>query len=158
MSNSSLVSYVQISPNRTSPRNHAIDTITIHCMAGNLSLQTCGRLFADPNRKASSNYGIDSNGNVAMYCEEKDRSFCSSNKENDHRAITIEVANDEIGGDWHVSDKAFNTLLNLVEDICRRNGIKKLIWSENKDDRVNHRNGCNMTVHRDYAAKLCPAQ
>lgn len=157
MSNSSLVCYTKISPNKTTPRNHAIDTITIHCMAGNLTVETCGNVFAPTSRQASSNYGIGSDGRIAMYVEEKDRSWCTSNRANDMRAVTIEVAND--GGantGWHVSDKALASLLNLVEDICKRNGIKKLVWSENKNDRVNHLNGCNMTVHRDYAAKACP--
>lgn len=155
--NSSLVTYTKISPNRTSPRNHVIDTITIHCMAGNLSIERCGDVFAPTSRKASSNYGVGSDGRIAMYVEEKDRSWCSSNSANDHRAVTIEVAND--GGantGWHVSDKAMASLINLVTDICKRNNIKKLVWSTNKSNRINHLNGCNMTVHRDFAAKSCP--
>lgn len=156
MSNSSLVSYTRISPNRNSPRTHSIDTITIHCMAGNLSVETCGDVFANKARKASSNYGIGTDGRIAMYCEEKDRSWCSSNPTNDDRAITIEVANDGGAPDWHVSDKAISSLIKLVTDICQRNNIKQLVWSSSKSDRVNHRNGCNMTVHRDYAAKACP--
>lgn len=156
-SNSSLVNYVRISPNKTSPRNHKIDCITIHHMAGNLSIEACGEGFAKPTRKGSSNYAVGTDGRIGMYVEEKDRSWCSSNKANDHRAITIEVAND--GGaktNWHVSDKALESLIKLVADICKRNDIKKLIWSENKSDRVNHRNGCNMTVHRDFASTACP--
>ena len=71
MSNSSLVSYTKISPNKTSPRKHKIDTISIHCMAGNISVEACGKIFADPGRKASSNYGIGSDGRIALYVEEK---------------------------------------------------------------------------------------
>ena len=89
MSNSPLVDYTKISPNRTSPRNHAIDRITIHHMAGNLSVESCGNVFAPSSRQASSNYGIDSEGRVGMYVEEKDRSWCSSNSANDHRAVTM---------------------------------------------------------------------
>lgn len=155
--NSPLATYKKISPNKTTPRNHAIDTITIHCMAGNLSVETCGNLFSQSSRQSSSNYGIGSDGRIALYVEEKDRSWCSSNKENDMRAVTIEVAND--GGKesgWHVSAKALESLINLVVDICKRNGIEKLVWGANKSDRVNHRNGCNMTVHRDFSAKDCP--
>lgn len=155
--NSALATYTKISPNKTSPRNHTIDTITIHCMAGNLTVETCGNVFANASRKASSNYGIGTDGRIAMYVEEKDRSWCSSNSINDHRAVTIEVANDggaETG--WHVSDKAMESLIKLVADICKRNNIKELKWSTNKSDRVNHKNGCNMTVHRDFAAKACP--
>lgn len=153
--NSSLVSYTKISPNRTKNRNHAIDTITIHCVVGQCSVETLGNIFAPTSRQASSNYGVGYDGRIGMYVEEKDRSWCSSNAANDHRAITIEVASDTTHP-YAVKDKALAALIELVADICKRNGIKKLVWSTNKDDRVNHRNGCNMTVHRDYANKSCP--
>lgn len=154
--NSSLITYTKISPNKTSQRNHMIDTITIHCMAGNLSIESCGNIFANKFRKASSNYGIGSDGRIALYVEEKDRSWASSNASNDHRAVTIEVANDGGAPDWHVSDKAMASLINLVTDICKRNNIQKLVWSTNKNNRIKHLNGSNMTVHRDFAAKACP--
>nr|DAM37294.1 MAG TPA: N-acetylmuramoyl-L-alanine amidase [Caudoviricetes sp.] len=156
MSNSSLITYTKLSPNCTKPRNHKIDTITIHCMAGNCSVETCGEIFAPASRQASSNYGIGSDGRIALYVDEANRSWCSSNATNDHRAVTIEVANTVAAEPWPVSDKAYAALLNLVTDICKRNGIAKLVWSTNKADRVGHLNGCNMTVHRDYANKSCP--
>ena len=157
MVKSSLAKVVVESPNRSSPRMSKVDTITIHCMAGNLSVESCGASFAKSSRKASSNYGIGSDGRIACYVGEEDRSWCSSNRANDNRAITIEVANDG-GADtgWHVSDKAYKSLISLLVDICRRNNITKLVWSNNKNDRVNHKNGCNMTVHRDFANKSCP--
>lgn len=157
MVKSSLAKVVVESPNRSSPRISKIDTITIHCMAGNLSVESCGALFAKSSRKASSNYGVGSDGRIACYVGEEDRSWCSSNRANDNRAITIEVANDG-GADtgWHVSDKAYKALIRLLVDICRRNNIAKLVWSNNKNDRVNHKNGCNMTVHRDFDNKSCP--
>lgn len=155
MSNSTLVDYTKISPNRTSPRNHKIDTITIHCVVGQCSVETLGNIFAPTSRQASSNYGVGVDGRIGMYVEEKDRSWCSSNAANDNRAITIEVASDTTEP-YAVNDKAYAALLDLVTDICRRNGIKKLVWSTSKNERVNHLNGCNMTVHRDYAAKACP--
>jgi hypothetical protein len=153
--NSPLVSYTKISPNKTSPRNHKIDTITIHCVVGQCSVETLGEIFAKESRQASSNYGIGFDGRIGMYVEEKDRSWCSSNAANDHRAITIEVASDTTHP-YAVNDKAYAALLDLVTDICKRNGIKKLVWSTDKNQRVNHLNGCNMTVHRDYANKSCP--
>lgn len=157
MVKSSLATVVVESPNKSSPRMSKIDTITIHCMAGNLSVESCGKLFAKSSRKASSNYGIGSDGRIACYVGEENRSWCSSNRANDNRAITIEVANDG-GADtgWHVSDKAYKSLISLLVDICRRNNIAKLVWSNNKNDRVNHKNGCNMTVHRDFDNKSCP--
>lgn len=153
MSNSKLVSYTKISPNKTSPRNHAIDTITIHCMAGNCTIETCGNIFQPTSRQASSNYGIGSDGRIGMYVKEKDRSWCSSSSSNDNRAVTIEVANDG-GADtgWHISKKAYNALIDLCTDICKRNGIKKLLWKGDKS-LIGQVNKQNMTVHRWFAAK-----
>lgn len=158
LSNSPLVNYTKLSPNYSRGRNHSIDTITIHCMAGNLTVERCGDIFANKNRKASSNYGIDSKGRIALYVEEKNRSWCTSNSANDNRAITIEVANDGGAPLWHVSMTAIDALVNLLADICKRNGIKQLVWNKNKSERINHTNGANMTVHRDYANKACPGQ
>lgn len=155
MSNSPLVSYTKISPNKSSPRNHKIDTVTIHCVVGQCSVETLGKVFAPTSRQASSNYGVGVDGRIGMYVEEKDRSWCSSNAANDNRAITIEVASDT-KEPYAVNAKAYAALIDLLVDICKRNGIKELVWSTNKADRVNHKNGCNMTVHRDYANKSCP--
>lgn len=153
--NSPLVTYTKLSPNHSGQRKHAIDTITIHCVVGQLSVETIGNIFAPTSRQASSNYGIGKDGRIGMYVEEKNRSWCTSSSANDNRAITIEVASDT-KHPYAVNDKAYAALLDLVTDICRRNGIKKLVWSTVKNDRVNHLNGCNMTVHRDYANKSCP--
>ena len=156
MSNSPLVVYTKLSPNHSGKRSKKIDTITIHCMAGNCSVETCGNLFASSSRQASSNYGIGTDGRIALYVDEANRSWCTSSNANDQRAVTIEVANNGGAPDWPVSAKAYAALLDLVTDICKRNGIKRLVWSTSKNDRVNHLNGCNMTVHRDYANKSCP--
>lgn len=155
MSNSRLINYTKISPNKSSPRNHAIDTITIHCMAGNLTIESCGALFSKESTKASSNYGIGTDGRIGLYVEEKDRSWASSNSANDNRAITIEVANDGGAPDWHVSDKAYNSLINLLVDICERNGIKELLWKGDKN-LIGQVDKQNMTVHRWFKNKACP--
>lgn len=155
--NSSLVSVTLLSPNHSGQRTHAIDTITIHCVVGQCTAKRLGEVFQSTSRKASSNYGIGHDGKIGLYVEEKNRSWCSSNAANDQRAVTIEVASD-VTEPYAVTDKAYNALIELVTDICKRNGIKKLVWSTNKTDRVNHKNGCNMTVHRDYANKSCPGE
>lgn len=153
--NSSLVNHTRLSPNNSGLRNHLIDTITIHCVVGQCSVEALGSLFANPNFGASSNYGIGYDGRIGLYVEEKNRSWCTSSSENDNRAITIEVASDTTEP-LAVTDAAYKSLIKLVADICKRNGIKKLVWSTNKNERMNHLNGCNMTVHRDYANKSCP--
>ena len=157
MSNSKLVSYTRISPNRTRGRAHGIDTVTIHCVVGQCSVETLGGVFAQTATRASSNYGIGRDGRIGLYVSEEDRSWCTSNAANDNRAVTIECASD-ISHPYAVNDKVYAALLELVTDICRRNGIRRLVWSESKADRIGHRNGCNMTVHRDYANKACPGE
>lgn len=154
MSNSSLVNYIKISPNRTSPRNHKIDTITIHCVVGQLSVETLGTVFAPTNRRASCNYGIGKDGRIGMYCEEKDRSWCSSNAANDNRAITIECASDTTSP-YAINDKVYKSLINLCTDICKRNNIKELKWHGDKS-LIGKVDKQNITVHRWFANKQCP--
>lgn len=89
-----------------------------------------------------------------MYCEEKDRSWCSSSSSKDNRAITIEVASDT-KHTYAVNDKAYAALIDLCEDICRRNGIKKLLWKGDKS-LIGQVDKQNMTVHRWFANKACP--
>lgn len=144
------------SPHCSHPRTHAIDSIAIHCMAADATAEGCGAWFQNPAAQASSNYGIGSDGMICQYVAEEDRSWCTSSRECDNRAITIEVANRPAKHPWAITDAAYRALVDLCEDICRRNGIPRLVWSDNKDDRVNHRNGANMKCHRDYANKACP--
>lgn len=154
MGNSSLVSYTKISPNRTSPRNHVIDTITIHCVVGQLSAESICECFTSPSVKASCNYGIGTDGRIALCVEEKDRSWCSSNKENDQRAVTIECASDKTHP-YAINSKVYAALIDLCEDICRRNGIKELKWKGDKS-LIGQPEKQNMTVHRWFANKACP--
>ncbi len=154
--NSKLVNYTKISPNKTENRNHAIDTVTIHCAVGQLSVQTLGEIFAPESRKASSNYGIGYDGSIGMYVEEKDRSWCSSSASNDHRAITIEVACDPTAP-YAVNGKAYASLVKLLVDICERNNIKKLKWRAD-ESLIGQVNKQNMTVHRWFSATECPGE
>ena len=147
MSNSNLVTYTKLSPNMNAPRNQPISKITIHHMAGNYSLEQLGESFSKSRREASANYGIDSNGNVGLYVDEANRSWASASPWNDNRAVTIEVANDEIGGGWHVSDVAFNKLIDLCVDICQRNNFRLSFDGT--------QNG-SLTMHKMFAATACP--
>ena len=156
MSNSSLVKYTKISPNKTSPRDHAIDTITIHCVVGQVSVERLGEIFAPTSKKASANYGIGSDGRVGMYVEEKDRSWCSSNADNDNRAITIECASDS-KYPYAINDAVYKALIELCADICKRNNIKELKWKADKS-LIGQVDKQNMTVHRWFAKKSCPGQ
>lgn len=168
--NSSLVNYTCISPNKGNwnkekqkyvpARNHGIDRITIHCVVGQASVETLGRIFARPSKQASANYGIGLDGRVGMYVEEKDRSWCSSSSSNDNRAITIECASDTTYP-YAVNDVVYNKLIDLVTDICKRNGKTKIIWFGDKEKSLNYKPASNemvMTVHRWFANKACPGE
>lgn len=148
MSNSPLVNYTKISPNSSNPRNKPITKITIHHVAGNLTVEQVGNIFATKERKASSNYGVDNHGRVGMYVEEKNRAWTSSSSENDNQAVTIEVANITGAPDWKVSDIALNKTIDLCVDICKRNNIKRLNFTGDKTG--------NLTMHKWFAATTCP--
>lgn len=147
MSNSNLAVYKKISPH-SDPRVYPITKITIHHMAGNSTIEGCGDWFAKSSTKASANYGIGTDGRIALYVEEQNRAWTSSDWENDHRAVTIEVANDGGAPDWHVSDKALESLILLCVDICKRNGIEKLNYTGDKSG--------NLTRHNMFVATTCP--
>lgn len=160
MSNSSLVTYTKISPNRTSPRNHKIDTISIHCAVGQFTAKRLLNLSHfvkyDSKKGSSCNYAIGHDGSIGMGVEEKDRSWCTSSRSNDHRAITIEVAS-ETDSPYEVTDKAYKALINLLVDICKRNSIKELKWKADKS-LIGQVDKQNMTVHRWFANKACPGE
>lgn len=154
MSNSKLVDIVKLSPNHYDGRTHKIDTITIHCMAGQLSAVTCGNVFAPVSRQASSNYGVGYDGKIGMYVEEKNAPWTTSSYSNDNRAITIEVASDTFAP-YKVNAKAYKSLIKLLVDICKRNGIKELKWKADKS-LIGQVDKQNMTAHRWFANTACP--
>lgn len=158
MSNSSLVSYTKISPNKNSPRNHAIDRITPHCVVGQLSAESICGCFTSTSRQASCNYGIGTDGRVSLCVEEKDRSWCSSSSENDNRAVTIECASDT-SEPYAMNTKVYESLINLCVDICKRNGKSKLLWFGDKSKTLAYAPKSDemiITVHRWFANKSCP--
>ena len=156
--NSPLVVYTKLSPNQSGTRTHAIDRITPHCVVGQCTAESLGALFADPARRASSNYGIDKDGRVGMYCPESNRSWCSSNRDNDQRGITIECAS-STKHPYEMYDVVYATLIELCTDICRRNGKKKLIWFADKERTLAYKPTADemlITVHRWFENKSCP--
>jgi len=156
--NSKMVVYTKLSPNHSGQRTHSIDRISPHCVVGQVSAESLGNIFAKSSYKASSNYGIDRDGRVGMYVEEKNRSWCTSSKANDQRAVTIECASDTYSP-YRMNDAVYQTLIRLCVDICRRNGKKKLLWFGDKNKTLNYSPKSDemvITVHRWFANKSCP--
>lgn len=166
----SIVDFKQISPFRTSPRNNPIDTVTIHCYVGQVTVERMGRGFSTANKNASSNYGVGYDGRIGMFVEECDRAWTTGGKDkngnpiyvngisgsmNDHRAITVEVASDS-KSPYAVKPAAMEGLIRLMVDVCKRNpGIHRLRWKADKS-LVGKPEEQNMTVHRWFANKSCP--
>ena len=156
--NSKLVVYKRLSPNHSGKRTHSIDRITPHCVVGQCTAEGLGSWFAQSSTQASSNYGIDKDGRVGLYVEEKNRSWCSSSNANDQRAVTIECASDT-KEPYTMNSKVYATLVKLCVDICKRNGKKKLIWFGDKAKTLNYTPKSDemiLTVHRWFANKSCP--
>lgn len=152
--NSDLVTYKNISKHKTVNRTHNIDTITIHCFVGQVTAKQGCDFFASTHKECSANYVIGFDGSIGLSVEEKDRSWCSSNRENDMRAITIEVAS-ETSEPYSVTEQAYNALIKLLIDVCKRNNIKRLLWRNDKS-LIGQVDKQNMTVHRWFAKKSCP--
>ena len=156
--NSSMVAYTKLSPNHSGQRTHSIDRITPHCVVGQCTAEGLGDWFAKSSTKASSNYGIDKDGRVGLYVEEKNRSWCSSSNANDQRAVTIECASDT-SEPYAFRDVVYQKLIVLCVDICKRNGKKKLLWFGDKEKTLNYSPKADemvLTVHRWFANKSCP--
>lgn len=147
MSYSSLVNkYIPVTKYTKGRAGNKISKITIHHMAGNLSIESCANVFKSPNRKSSSNYGIGSDGRIACYVDEENRAWTSSSAWNDNRAITIEVANNNTKT-WSISDKAMKSLIKLCADICKRHNIIL---------EYNGKTSGTLTRHCFYANTNCP--
>lgn len=149
------------SPNY-SIRTHAIDRITIHCLAGQLTADQGAALdvwtgkVPEKNR-ASCNWLVGKDGGIVQILPEEYRSWCSSNRENDMRAITIEVASSKSGD--YVTPEAIAALDRLVEDIMRRHKKRRLLWLHTRkatDAYTPAPDEMLLSVHNWYANKTCP--
>ncbi len=126
---------------------YKICKVTVHHMACQWSAERCAQSFQVEGRMASANYCIGSDGTIVANVDEENRAWTSSNYYNDCQAITVEVANETCAPNWTVSSKAWNALVNLCVDVCKRYGFR-LSYTGNA-------NG-SLTEHRMFAATSCP--
>ena len=154
MSNSPLVTYSRYPRiKKSNPRKYKIQRITIHHWSGvKRTAKDCVDYFCSEEcmakRTVSANYCIGNDGSIGMMIPESERAWTSSNAENDHAAITIEVSNSKAGGDWPISDAAMKSLIELCADICKRNGIKSLYYDGTKYG--------TLTRHCQFSQTDCP--
>ena len=147
-SNSPLIVHTRLSPNRNSPRNQPISKLTVHHFAGVSSIENIGNWFAQSSARASYNYGIGNDGRIALYVPERDRCWGSSSPANDNRAVVIGLSNSATGGQWPVSNAAWNSLVRLAVDVCRRNSIPRLAFDGTPNGSLTH--------HRMFSNTICP--
>lgn len=159
--NSELVSYTKLSPNHSGHRKHDIDRITPHCFVGQVTVERIGKEFAPTSKKASCNYGIAKDGQVALVVDEQNRTWCSSSPDNDNRAVTIECASG-LKEPYEFNDKVYEKLILLCADICRRYDKTKILWIADKNKALSYQlkpNEMLLTVHNWFRSdKSCPGQ
>ena len=158
MSNSKLVSYTGLSPNHSGKRTFSISRITPHAVVGQLSVERICDCFKDGSRQASCNYCIGADGRIGLCVDEQNRSWCSSSRDNDQRAVTIECAS-ELTDPYAMKPEVYSALVELCVDICKRNGKRKLVWIPDRDKALTYtvkNDEVLLTVHRWFAKKSCP--
>lgn len=155
--NSPLVNCTVKSPNHSGKRTHALDTLTPHCVVGQLSAESIGGCFP-AGRDASCNYGIGYDGRICLIVDEANRSWCTSSNANDQRAITIECASD-MSAPYAMKNAVYESLIKLCADICKRNGKTKVLWLGSKEKTLAYKPKANemvLTAHRWFVNKSCP--
>lgn len=162
--NSGLVSYKKLSKCKTVGRKYSISRFTPHVFVGQVTAkQGCDYFYnvgvnANEDDDCSANYVIGKAGDIGLSVDEKDRAWTSSNADNDHRAITVEIASDT-KHPYKITDEAWNALVELAVDVCRRNNKTKMIWIPNKAKALAYNPADNemlITVHRWFKNKACP--
>lgn len=147
MSNSTLISETVLAhPNNYwgDRKGAKVNKIIVHHMAAVWTGKRCAQSFQNPNRGASANYCIGYSGEIVLSVPENLCAGTTGGFEIDRYAITIEVSNSAVGGDWKVSDAALKSLINLCADIAKRYNFGKLV------------KGKNLCWHQMYAATACP--
>lgn len=155
---SQLAKVTKLSPNHSGKRTHAVDTITPHCFVGQVTAERGLEVFLPTSRDASCNYVIGYDGKIGCSVDEDNRSWCTSSRENDQRAITIECASDAYHP-YAFTPACYDNLIKLCVDICKRYKKTKVVWKNDKNYMLNYQpkaNEMRITVHRWFANKACP--
>lgn len=134
----------------SNPRKDTVCKITPHHMAMVCGAKRCAEAHYS-REVCSANYYIGNNGEICGGVSEDRRAWTSgtgnAKGSNDHMAITIEVSNSGGAPDWPISDRAYDSLVALCADICKRYNI-----NPHFDGTPNG----TITVHNFFARTACP--
>lgn len=127
-------------------RKEKITGIIIHHAAAVWSTQQLLDFMAGGSRHVSSTFAIGNDGLLGLAVPETHRPHTTSGY-HDEYAITVEVCNSRAGGDWPVSDKALNKLIQLVAYVCDKYGLEPS-FTGGKDGTIRY--------HGMYESTACP--
>lgn len=117
-----------------------------HHMAGDLSVDQFYAIMASA-RQMSPTVSVHTDGTVYAWVPEEMRPWTTGSYTADQDALTMEIANDEIGGDWHISDTAYNTAVAIAAEWCKRYGIDPY-WKPGAMGTIQ--------MHKEWAPTACP--
>lgn len=138
--------YMRVAAGFTNGRPYGISGVTVHHMAGNLTLEQC-RAALDSNG-TGAHYGV-AGGRVAQFVDDYNRAWAcgdgiGTGGGND-RTISIEHANDH-ADPWTVSEDTLDTGAHLTAAICVYYKLGRPEW------------GKNVWPHRHWSATACPGE
>lgn len=122
------------------------DKIIPHHHAGNLTVKQFMAIMQS-TRQMSPTVSVHTDGTVYAWVPEEMRPWTSGSYAADQTALTLEIANDEIGGNWHISDKAYNLSVQICAEWCKRYGIKP-VYKPNRKGTIQ--------MHKEWANTACP--
>ncbi len=116
-----------------------------HHMAGNLTPKQFLAIMQS-TRQMSPTISIHTDGTVYAWVPEEMRPWTTGTYVCDQQALTFELANDQIGGNWHLSDKVIDLAAQIHAEWSKRYGIPTT---------YSYR-GAGINMHKDWANTACP--
>lgn len=125
-----------LKPNKIIPHHHA----------GNLTVKQFLAIMQS-TRQMSPTVSVHTDGTVYAWVPEEMRPWTTGSYAADQTALTLEIANDQIGGNWHISDKAYNLAVQICAEWCKRYNIVP-VWKANRKGTIQ--------MHKEWASTACP--
>lgn len=133
--------------NYTAGRSDTIHGIVIH-HAASTSLDSIGQVFSQYGRQGSAHYGVGGN-QIHQYVREEYTAWHCGDWAGNSCTIGIETTNSTGAPTWQVAEDTFNTLVKLVADIAKRNGLGRLKFEPDGTYPT-------LSAHRDWSPTYCP--
>ncbi len=148
--NSSLASYIDRGSGNYSRRT-GVGYATKICIHDACAEGDCSTLsdIIKSAPYASFHYGIATDGTIGVYVDERYRAWGTGNAEIDNESVDIVVCNSSASGSYPISNEAYEALLKLCTDICRRNFIQTLTYTGRPST-------SNLIKHSWYSSVDCP--